>query len=577
MASHNTPQTEEKLIKQTNNTGVPINSVNDITIVVGYPPIESKKGVALLSQNRQFQYFNAPTYIYPMVPAYAASNLQDKGYKVYWMDGISERKSYDQWFDELSATAPDYLMVETKSPIVKTHWKQIADLKKKLPHLKLIWVGDHISYLPIEIFENSPLDYAITGGDYDFVVVNLLNHIYKGTELEGGVYWRKGNKDITATPKGTTQLTSGEEICNSGPASLKHVLDTLPFVDRDLTKWELYAYENGNYKYTPATYMYSGRDCWWNRCTFCVWDHTINPIGSYRSFSPERLFAEVKHVVDKYGVKEIFDDAGTMFIGPKLKKFCDLLIESGYNKKVVYGCNMRFNALNQEYYNLMGKAGFRFILYGMESGNQKTLDKLDKGTKEADTINGSRMASKAGLEPHATIMLGYPWETYEDAKRTIEVAKYCFKKGYFNTMQATIVIPYPGTPLYKECKEKGWLLTDDYDDFDMRQPVMKTPFPIEKIYELEQELYSAFMTPQYIIRKVLQIRSLHDFMYLFYMAKKLMGHLLDFDPNQTKVSFTSMAFWKNAFKSLGKHFIKTKTSVDAEKDKVNLGDSAVNL
>lgn len=555
----------------------PHKKTKDITVVVGYPPIESKKGVALLSQNRQFQYFNAPTYIYPMVPAYAASNLQYKGYKTYWMDGIAERKSYEKWMEELEATNADYLLVETKSPIVKTHWKQINDLKKRFPKLKLIWVGDHVSYLPLEIFENSNLDYAITGGDYDFVVVNLLNHIYKGEELEGGVYWRSENKDIKAIPKGTVTLKNGAKINNSGPASLKHKLDDLPFVDRNLTKWELYAYANGNYKYTPGTYMYSGRDCWWNRCTFCVWDHTINPLGSYRSFSPERLFAEVKHVVDNYGVKEIFDDAGTIFIGPKLKRFCELMIESGYNKKVKYGCNMRFNAVNQEYYDMMGKAGFRFILYGMESGNQKTLDKLDKGTKEADAINGPRMARKAGLDPHITIMLGYPWESYEDAQRTIAIAKYAFKKGYYETMQATIVIPYPGTPLFKECKEKGWLLTDNYDDFDMRRAVMKTPFPIEKIYELEQDLYSAFMTPQYIFRKVIGIRSFHDFKYLFYMGWKLIGHLLDFDPNQERVTFTSPQFWKNAASKLFKHFVTPKTSVDAEKSAIRLVDSAVNL
>lgn len=548
-----------------------------ISVVVGYPPIKSDKGVPLLSQNRQFQYFNASTYIYPMVPAYAASLLQDKGYKTYWMDGIAEKKEYSEWVKELKKIKPDYLLVETKSPIAKTHWKIINDLKKQIPKTKLVWVGDHVSYVPLEIFENSKVDYAITGGDYDFVIVNLLNHIHKGETLEGGVYWQADNTDIKAKPLSSSKLKNGHTICNSGPASLKHDLNSLPFVDRDLTKWKLYAYENGNYKYTPGTYMYSGRDCWWNRCTFCVWDHTINPRGSYRSFTPERLFAEVKHVVDNYGVKEIFDDAGTMFIGPKLKKFCDLLITSGYNKKVVYGCNMRFNALTQEYYDLMAKAGFRFILYGMESANQKTLDKLDKGTKEADTINGSRMASKAGLEPHATIMLGYPWESYEDAKRTIAVAKYCFKKGYFTTMQATIVIPYPGTPLFRECKEKGWLLTEDYDRFDMREPVMKTPFPKEQIYELEQELYSAFMTPQYILRRLLAIRSFHDFKYLFYMAGKLLAHLLDFDPNQTKTSFISFTFWKNATKSLGKHFFKTKTKVDSEKDKVGLNDSAVNL
>ncbi|OGK17785.1 hypothetical protein A2866_05475 [Candidatus Roizmanbacteria bacterium RIFCSPHIGHO2_01_FULL_39_8] len=548
-----------------------------IKIAVGYPPIESKKGVALLSQNRQFQYFNARTFIYPMVPAYAASNLQSKGYKVYWMDGIAERKKYEQWMGELKKVNPDYLMVETKSPIVKTHWKQINDLKKRFPKIKLIWVGDHVTYLPLELFENSKVDYAITGGDYDFVSVNLLNHIHRGEELEGGVYWRKSDKKIKAKPKLTMKLKNGDVVYSSGPASLRHVLDTLPFVDRDLTKWELYAYDNGNYKYTPATYMYSGRDCWWNRCTFCVWDHTINPLGSYRSFSPERLFAEVKHVVDKYGVKEIFDDAGTMFIGPKLKRFCQLLIESGYNKKVRYGCNMRFNALNQEYYDLLGKARFRFILYGMESGNQKTLDKLDKGTKEVDAINGPRMARKAGLDPHVTIMLGYPWETYKDAKRTIEIAKYAFKKGYYETMQATIVIPYPGTPLYKQCKENGWLLTDDYNKFDMREPVMKTPIPKEKILELEQDLYSCFMTPQYITRKVLGIRSFHDFKYLFYMGWKLLGHLMDFDPNQTKVNWWSPTFWKNASTSLFKHLFRPKTSVDAEKDAIRLADSAVNL
>ncbi len=340
-------------------------------------------------------------------------------------------------------------------------------------------------------------------------------------------------------------------------------MDELPFVDRDLTHCEYYAYENGNYRYTPATYMYSGKDCWWNRCTFCVWDHTINAIGTYRRFTPERLFAEVKHVVDNYGVKEIFDDAGTLFVGPPLKKFCNLLIDSGYNKKVVYGCNMRLNALTQEYYDLMGKANFRFILYGMESGNQETLDHLDKGLKVHQIEEGVRMAKKAGLDPHLTIMLGYPWETEEMAKNTIAVAKRCFKKGYVDTMQATIVIPYPGTPLYKECMEKDWLLVapTDYEAFDMRGPVMKTPFPKERLYELTQELYSSFFTPQYALRRLKEIRTFGDVKYLFYSAWKLISHLLDFDESQTKVSMKSPKFWGDAVKSLFTHLKSKKEDI----------------
>jgi len=542
-----------------------------LSVAIGYPPLSSKKGVPLLSQNRQFQYFNAPTYIYPMVPAYAASYLQEHGYKVFWMDGIAERRTETQWLAELKENNPDFFLLETKSPVVKLHWKMIAKMKKILPTMKIVLVGDHPSYDPYEQFENSAVDYVIKGGDYDFVMVNLLNHISKSEELEGGMYWRGSGTSIHVPKKDIRKqkLKNGDEIYNSGPPSLKHDLNKLPFVDRELTKWELYAYANGNYKYTPATYMYSGRDCWWNKCTFCVWDHTINPIGSYRSFTPERLFAEVKHVVDKYGVKEIFDDAGTMFVGNKLKKFCELLIESGYNKKVRYGCNMRFNAIpNQQLYDLMGKAGFRFILYGMESGNQKTLDKLEKGTKEKDAIIGPAMARKAGLDPHITIMLGYPWESYEDAKRTIETAKYALKKGYYETIQATIIMPYPGTPLYRECKEKGWLLTDDYERFDMREPVMKIPFPKEKLLELEQDLYSTFMTPQYIGRKLLRLRSLHDVKYLFYMAYKFLGHMLDFDPNQTDVKFTSFKFWKNTGKQLFTHFTTSGTTVDEEKEKI---------
>lgn len=533
---------------------------------VGYPPIETDKGVPLLSQNRQFQYFNAETYIYPMVPAYAASNLKHHGYDVIWADGIGGKQTYKQWLEMLKKEKPDVLMVETKAPVVRQHWKIMKDLKKKFPKMILVWVGDHVTYLPKETFDNSPVDFIITGGDYDFLIVNLADHLTKGKKLDGGVWYRAGDKRVAQKPGKIEKSDKGLKLACSGPQNLKHVLDELPFVDRDLTHWEWYAYANGNYKYTPATYMYSGRDCWWNRCTFCVWDHTINPIGSYRRFTPERLFAEVKHVVDNYGVKEIFDDAGTLAVGPWLKTFCNLLIDSGYSKKVVYGCNMRLNALTQEYYDLMGKANFRFILYGMESGNQYTLDKLDKGLKVHQIEEGVRMAKKAGLDPHLTVMLGYPWEDYQMAKNTIALARKCFDEGYVDTMQATITIPYPGTPLWKECKQKGWLLTEKYEDYDMRKGVMKAPISNEQILELTQELYSSFFTPRYILRRVLEIRNFNDVKFLYYSAWKLIGHLLDFDPNQTKVSALSPKFWLDMAKSFIKILLPSQNKKNLEEN-----------
>jgi hypothetical protein len=104
----------------------------------------------------------------------------------------------------------------------------------------------------------------------------------------------------------------------------------------------------------------------------------------------------------------------------------------------------------------------------------------------------------------------------------------------------------------------------------MREPVMKIPFEHERLLELEQDLYSAFMTPGYIGHKLMRIRTPHDVKYLFYMAYKFLGHMLDFDPNQTKVNFWSFTFWKNAGKNLFKHFLTSKTSVDAEKAKIQI-------
>ncbi len=109
-------------------------------ISISYPPIHSEKGVPLLSQNRQFQYFKSPTYIYPVVPAYAATLLANAGYDVIWDDGIAEEKTFSQWLTDLERTNPDVIMIETKTPVVKKHWAIINEVKTVLPIQKSFWL-----------------------------------------------------------------------------------------------------------------------------------------------------------------------------------------------------------------------------------------------------------------------------------------------------------------------------------------------------------------------------------------------------------------------------------------------------
>ena len=105
-------------------------ATRNLKISISYPPLESDKGIPLLSQNRQFQWFSEPTYIYPMVPAYAATLLKENGFEVIWDDGIAEGLTYEQWIDRIKKEKPDVIAIETKTPVVKRHWKIINDLKQ---------------------------------------------------------------------------------------------------------------------------------------------------------------------------------------------------------------------------------------------------------------------------------------------------------------------------------------------------------------------------------------------------------------------------------------------------------------
>jgi radical SAM superfamily enzyme YgiQ (UPF0313 family) len=479
-------------------------------IFISYPPLKSEKGTPQIGQNRQFQWFSSCSVIYPMVPAYAATLLDKKGYDVFWDDAIAKKESYNKWINRIKKEKPNLIAIETKTPVVKMHWKIIDEIKKKSPETKVVLMGDHVTELPKESMENSKVNFVITGGDYDFGLLSITEHLTKKKKLEKGIWYREGKK-----------------IKNTGKFDLCHDLNSLPMINRDLTKWELYT-ENGNYKYLPGTYTIAGRDCWWGKCKFCSWPGLF---PKYRTRKPELLFEEIRILVEKHKIKEVMDDTGTFPVGKWLKDFCKLMIESGLNKKVRISCNMRFGVLKKEDYKLMRKAGFRLLLFGLESANQETLDKLDKGIKVQDIVEGCKWAKEAGLNPHLTAMMGYPWENYEDARRTIELAKKLFVEGYADTLQATIVVPYPNTQLYKECVKNNWLEVGktDWEKFDMRTKVMKSELSEEQIKDLASSLYKLAFSPKFILRQVLQIRGYYDFLYLFRAAKKILSkHLKDF-------------------------------------------------
>ncbi len=487
-------------------------------VAITYPPLENKKGIPLLGQNRQFQWFNNPTYIYPMVPAYAATMLQDAGFDTSWNDAIAEQWSYSRYLEYYKEKNFDLVMIESKTPVIKMHWEIIKELKRIRPDTLIVLVGDHVTAFPQESMDSCPVDYILTGGNYDFLLRDLCILLRENKDQPNGDM-------IEKLPKGIYYRDSEGNICNTGAFILNQDLNNLPMIDRDLTKWQLYSEKNGNYSKLPGTYTMAARDCWHHKCTFCSWT-TLYP--TYLVRSPESLLDEVGMLIEKYNVKEIMDDSGAFPVGDWLRTFCKGMIERGYNKKVIMDCNMRLCALTYDDYRLMKDAGFRFILFGMESANQETLDRIIKSEKIEEMVESLKMAKKAGLSPHITLMFGYPWEDEEQIKNTVKLGQMILKKNLAHTLQATVLIPYPGTPLYEECKINGWLATENYEDFDQRMPVMKTPVGTERIKEAVQEVYKVAFNPEFIWHRIAGIRSVDDVKFIFRAAGKVFGHLADF-------------------------------------------------
>lgn len=482
----------------------------EVKIAIAYPPLESDKGVPLLSQNRQFQWFSRPTYIFPVVPAAAATMLKGAGHEVVWMDGIAEELSTAQYIERLREETPDVVVMETKTPVVKRHWEWAKIIKRELgDRTAVILAGDHVTAMPEETMANSPADFILTGGDWDFLLRGLVENELNAANCQAGIYYRDGGV-----------------VKSTGRFRNDHDLRELPHIDRELCRWELYAVKNGNFRRTPGTYIMSGRDCWHGRCTFCSWT-TLYP--QYRTRDVMDVVDEIGELIERYGVKEIMDDTGSFPAGQWLDDFCHEMIRRGYNKRVRIDCNMRFGRLGAADYKLMRKAGFRLVLFGVESANQATLDRLCKALKVEDVEKGAEAASKAGLDVHLTFMFGYPWEGEAEIQNTVKLARRMLAKGFASTLQCTIAIPYPGTPLFRELEASGQLETLDWDDYDMRRAVMKTPLvPDGRVQRAVQEVYRGFLQPRALWHRLTDTRTLFDFAFYWRGIRSLFGHLNDF-------------------------------------------------
>lgn len=483
-----------------------------LKIAISYPPIVNHRGQkAMVSQNRNVQYFKKPTYLLPVVHAQAATWLKEKGFDVIWDDGNAQLKNYNDWLSDLVKEQPDIVVFESTTPVMKFYWRTINQLKEQLPNCIVVMTGYHSMRKPEETLSNSMADVVLKSNHIDFALMRFTDYVAKNDN------WRD-TLDIEGF-----SIRNKKEVRDTGSFKQVEELETSPIIDRDLTSWKDYAFENGNFLQTPGAYATSViRDCMFGKCTFCRYN---GPDLTFSMMDIERSLDEYENLIRNYGVKEIFDDSGVWYRGKEARAFAQGIIDRGLHKTGCYfGINTRFEYLDEETLKLMGQANFRFVLLGYEAADNETLMRLNKGYQLEHVDNCLKWMTKYGMHPHLTIMVGYYWQTQEQLDKTVSEVKRLMFSGLARTLQVTLCTPLDYTPYHKECEMAGVLTTDDYDDFDMSKLIVKTPIPHERYYEAVKEMYSIAFHPKFIARQLLFLLSFkkRDWQFLFtYSARAI--------------------------------------------------------
>ena len=477
-----------------------------LRIAISYPPIINAHGQkAMVSQNRNVQYFKEPTYLLPVTYAQAATWLKNNGYNVKWDDGNAQLKTFDGWFQDLVDWRPDIVIFESTTPVMKFYWATINRLKESLPETIVVMTGYHSMRKPEETLRESRADLVLRSSHIDFVMTKLANDISTMSD------WR-----IQTDVEGLMIRLDDGAYRETGDFRQVEPLDNSPVIDRDLVHWRDYAYENGNFLQTPGTYASSVlRDCMFGKCTFCRYN---GPDLTFSMMSVEKSLNEYERLITEYKVKEIFDDSGVWYRGREAREFARGIIARGLHKKGCYfGINTRFEYLDEETIKLMGEANFRFILLGYEAADDETLQKLNKGYQLQHVDNCLRWMTKYGMHPHLTIMVGYYWQTQEQLDKTVSEVRRLMFSGLARTLQVTLCTPLDYTPYHQECLAAGVLTTNNYDDFDMSKLIVRTPIPHERYYEAVRKMYSIAFHPKFLLRQLFFLKNFKkkDWQFLF--------------------------------------------------------------
>ncbi len=328
--------------------------------------------------------------------------------------------------------AKDYelVIIHTSTPSFPTDAKFSELLKQRNSNIKIGMVGAKTMIDPTGSLNATKAIDFVCREEFDYT----CKEIAEGQPFDKvtGISYRLADGTLKHNP----------------PRAMIEDMDALPFVapvyKRDL---KISNYFIGYLKH-PYVSIYTGRGCR-SKCTFCLWPQTVGG-HRYRVRSPANVIEEVKWIRDNMPeVREVMFDDDTFTDGlERVEEIARGLGKLG----VTWSCNAKAN-VPYDTLKIMKENGLRLLLVGYESGDDQILLNIKKGLRTDIARRFTEDCRKLGITIHGTFILGLPGETRETIQKTIEYAKSINP----HTIQVSLAAPYPGTTMYQQAVDNGWL------------------------------------------------------------------------------------------------------------------------
>jgi len=430
----------------------------------------------------------------PIGLAYLAAVLEENGYDVTVIDCPALEMNLKQLKTKLASINPDVIGITSMTPTIQSALLSASATKEACPDAMVVLGGPHATFMDEQVLnEKAAVDIVVRSEGEETLL-----------ELAKTASNPKGLNKI----QGITFRNNGQTVRTPTRPFIKN-LDELP---RPAYKYfPLEKYRLFGRRMLP---IMTSRGCP-SQCSFCT---TARMFGkAFRARSPKNIVDELEWLRDVHGADafSFYDDTFTLDKKRALK-----ICEEIKNREIglPWDCQTRVSAVSEEILLKMREANCQQVFFGVESGCQKILDAVHKGTTVEQNEKAIRLAKDAGLFVSISVMIGYPGETKEMLQETIDL----IRKAEPDDVYICVATPYPGTELRRVVEEMGWEMSNDWGQYDTITPVFANPnLSAEEVRKLRTSFYNSFYSPKYVLRHLFKMNF-----YSRVMARTAMNHIL---------------------------------------------------